>query len=840
METFRKFYFAISVIIIIHNSIFSQTGMLSGKVIDSDTHENLPGVNLIINELENRGAASDENGNFSMELPVGSYSVKASLIGYLPVVKTDLVIKSKSQFFLEIYLTATTLELEGIIVQADYFDKSTVNNNLSTVVLGVEEVRRSPGSMGDFQRILQAMPGVSFSNDQNNELLVRGGSPNENLTILDGMEIHSTNHYPNEFNSGGPINMINTELIQNVQFSTGGFISKFGDKLSSVMEIATREGTRNSGISGSANFGMAGIGAIAEGNINGGKGSWIFSVRKSYIDLIAGGFGLTAIPKYYDGQFKISYDLSQSHKISWSGIYGNDKIILEGVSDLELSEKKGATDSVDVSNIDVKQNQWASGISLKSFWSKNLFSDITFYANNYHNDILYNLDYTQRIFDVNGKLTDTKILDSRKFFQINSDNMESAIRANFSYVISPTHKIEFGGSLKFGSYRQNIFIDADTVRYDINQDGIFFPEDQSEPIIIVDATSIDMKLKLFDNNKSYFYLNDNLKLFDERLILNAGIRYDYFTYSKQGNLSPRFSASYYFIPRITSFNFSYGEFYQTQSYPTYGDRKEENINQFLKNTHSRHFVAGIEHILNDGLKINFEGYHKKYNDIPIEETFIHFNDRTFRSEKFLNIGEQTVYGLDFLIQQKLVKDIYGTFSFSRMWTEVNDPRIGYEGKVFKSDYDFPYVFTIIFGKQFLNARKTINELPFIIKYPSYLLPISDDMELSLRWRYASGKTYTKQIYTTSEQHRSGGITWTQGAWIPSSEINGERYEPYHRLDFAINSRFNFETWNIVFILSVQNVYNRKNIAGFQYNSDGTIENIYQFSLLPVAEIQVEF
>ncbi len=814
--------------------MFAQTGTLTGRVTDGTTKEPLVGANILINELENRGAATDAEGKFQIVLPVGSYSVRFSLIGYETVVKTDIVIKTNSSVTVEVALSPTSIQMDEVTVTADYFDKAVIDNNISAISLGVEEVRRSPGSMQDFQRILQGLAGVSFSNDQTNELLVRGGSPNENLTIFDNMELHSTNHYPNEFNSGGPINMINVELIQDIQFSTGGFIAKYGDKMSSAMTINTRDGITNRPFGGQANISMAGAGAILEGAIDGGRGSWLVSARKSYIKLIAKSFGLTAIPDYYDTQFKLMYRFSNKHKISWSGIYGNDKIFFEGLPDNVYAEKANQTDSIDAQIIDVRQNQWATGVTLNSVWSKNLYSLITLYANNYHNELDFGYDYTERKFDGEGNIVDSKVLNTRYVFKNKSDNLEAALKAQFGWSISKNNRLEFGGQLKFGGYKMDAFIDADTARYDTNGDGIH------ETIVIQPEANLNTNLKLFEQNKSYLFVNDRMKLFSDRLILNIGARFDYFDYSGAKNFSPRFSATYYFIPLITNINFAYGEYYQTQSYPTYGDRYGTEINRYLKNSHARHFVLGFEHILSDGLKLTVESYYKRYSDLPVAETFIHQSDPTFRSENKLNVGKQTVYGLDFMIQQKLVKDYYGTISFSRMWTEYEDPRIGHEGNTYVSDYDFPYVFNIIIGKRFKDARKTLNKLPWYIVFPTYILPISDDMEISLKWRYASGRPYTEMIYTTSEQHRTGGVAWTEGAWQSSGNVNGMRYPDYHRLDFAFNSRFNFDTWNLVINLSFQNVYNRKNIAMYQYNSDGTVDTIYQFSILPVLGLDVEF
>ncbi|MGD8778339.1 MAG: TonB-dependent receptor [Ignavibacteria bacterium] len=819
--------------IVISSYLFAQTGTLSGKVIDAKSQEALIGVNITVNEIESMGTATDEKGRFLIKLPVGSYSIKASIIGYTPVVKTDIIIRTGRETTIEIFLEQTSVEIDEIEVNADYFDETLIENNSSTVILGAEEVKRSPGSVQDFQRILQAMAGVSFSNDQNNELLVRGGSPNENLTVLDNIEIHSTNHYPNEYNSGGPINMVNVDLIKDIQFSTGGFISKYGDKLSSVMVVESREGTRTKGFASNVMLSMAGYGGVFEGQINNGKGSWLLSARKSYIDLIAGSVGLTAVPYYYDFQFKAVYDLSRKHKLSLVGIYGNDKINIEGEPEITNLSLAGKKDTVDVSNIDVKQYQFAAGLSLKSIWSDKFYSILTVSKNNYNSKVNVTNDFTERHYDNGGEVGDSKKLKTRYVFNETSDNGETALRSEFVLNLNKNYELNFGGSLKFIQFNEQLLVDDDTVRYDINMDGIF------DTTVVLAGNFINYDFDYFEHNKSYFYINNKFNLFNKKLEINLGLRYDQFTYSEQSNFGPRISASYKLIPGITSLNFAYGDYYQTQSLPLYGDRFQTDVNRKLKNTLARHYVAGIEHILEDGLKVNLEGYYKKYSNIPVNENFIYFNDRTSRSEKYLNIGEREIYGLDLLIQQKLVKDIYGTLAFSRMWTEEKDPRIGYEGETYISDYDFPYVVTLIVGKRFKDLRTKIDKTPFFIKFPSYLLPFSDDMEIGLRWRYASGKTYTPYEYVTNEQYRVGETQWTKGSWVSTNDINSARYPDYHRLDITLNSRYNFENWNLVIFLSIQNLYNRKNIAYYQYNSDGTRENIYQFQFLPVVGFEIE-
>lgn len=830
----KKIPFVLILFLILTNYMFAQKGLITGRVIDAKTEEALVGANVVVNELENVGAATNADGYFEIKVPVGSYSIKASLIGYKPVVKTDVIVKTNSETNVIIKMSETSVEMDEVTVSADYFDKSIIENDLSTVVLGAEEVRRSPGSAQDFQRILQGMAGVSFSTDQTNELLVRGGSPDENLTVFDNMEIHSTNHYPNQYNSGGPINMINVDLIRNIEFSTGGFISKYGDKLSSVIDIETREGTRNNIFDINANLSMAGYGAVMEGRINGGKGSWVFSARKSYINLIAGSFGLTAIPSYYDLQSKVTYDLSKKHKLSFSGIYGDDQIDIEGETDHTNRNKSNSVDSVDIENVDVNQYQYAAGLNLKSIWSDNFYSILTLYKTNYNNDFAVTNDYTARYYNDAGEVVKSEVLQRRDVYSEDSNIGQTSLKSEFVWNVLANNEINFGGAVKFQQYENNQNIDSDVVRYDLNRDGTF------DTTVTVQPAQLNYDFGYFDNYKSYFYVNDKLKLLNERLILNLGLHYDYFSYSEQDNLSPRFSASYYLVPSITSINLAYGEYYQTPPLPTFGDRYQSEVNRYLENSHARHYVLGFEHILSDGLKLNLEGYYKKYTDLPVSKNFVNFDNRRSRFEEQLTIGEKDAYGIDLLIQQKLVENYYGTISFSRMWSNYEDPRQGREDETYPSSYDFPYVITVIVGKRFDGLRSDLNDMPFFIKYPSMILPFSDDMEISLRWRYASGKPYTPQQYMTYEQHREGTSDWTDGWWVPSNEINSKRYPAYHRLDLAFNSRYNFSNWNLSIFLSIQNLYNRKNIAYYQYNSDETVDNVYQFAFMPVAGIEVEF
>lgn len=818
-------------------SVSAQTGLITGKITDSETHEALTGVNIIINELENTGTASDINGRFSLQVPVGSYSIKASMIGYRPAVKTDIIVSTGSEVNITIQLSGVSIGIGEVTVQADYFDKSVMENDVSTIILGPEEVKRSPGSSLDVQRILQGMAGVSFSSDRTNELIVRGGAPDENLVILDNMEIHSINHFPSEYNSGGAINMINIDLVRDMQFSTGGFISKYGDKLSSVMNISTREGTRNKQVDGNINLSLAGAGGVMEGSINNGKGAWLVSARNSFLSLFKDIIGKSGVPVYRDIYFKLAYDISQKHTITSSVIYGWDKLMEDDEPDDSNSSLAGKTDTTTLSYERIKQYQYAAGITLNSIWSKNLYSGLTVYYSNYH----FNINETERFissdYKDDGSIDQSNLLKESVVYNDEHDNGEAVIKGELVYNVDKTYELSFGGAVKLPGYRQKIYNRGDSTRYDIDRNGWNTPDD------IYKGSSSSVRhydIALFENVKNYAFVNNRIKFFNDRLIINLGLRYDYFSYSKRKNISPRFSASYSIIPGTGSVNFAYGDYYQSHIYPLYHDKYKTGVNKHLKNSRARHYLAGYEQVLNTGLKLSVETYYKEYSDIPVPEEFIHYEDRTFRSQRYISTGEKYSYGIDLLLQQKLVTDIFGTLAYSRMWSKFKDPRIGREGKEYSSDYEYPHVLTLIVGKRFSGLRDKLDNMPFYIKYPSYLIPFSNDMEISARWRYASGRVYTPKTYIRYEQDFEGDLRWRKGKWISTDEINSGRYPDYHRLDIAFSSRYNFPSWSLTAYLSIENIYNRKNILRYKFKSDGTIKKVYQFSIFPVVGMEIRF
>ena len=816
-------------------------GEISGQVVDGSTQQPLIGVNIIVVERPKVGAVSDEDGSFFIkDLEVGEYSLRAALIGYEPTVLTNVVVSTGRSAKVKVKLDENPVEIGEVEVKADYFSRAGSISPVSTIGLSGAEVARSPGSIQDMDRLMLSLPNVGNSSDESNELIVRGGAPDENLTVMDYIEIPSTNHYPNEFNSGGPINMVNVDLIEDVRFSTGGFPAQYGDKLSSVMDVTLREGDRKRAFESNTGFNFAGFSTVMEGGINDGKGSWIVSARRSLLETLNNltgitALGLTAIPKYYDTQFKIAYDLSSTQKFMASGIFGDDKILIKGDPNEENIQKAGITDSSSVQNVNVHTNQYAVGASLKSLWGNDGFSVLTLYSfgNRYNVDVTN--DFTLRSYDAVGKVTSSDLLNSENAF--NENNYESVLAGRYYlvYRLSESHEISAGAQYQTTwKFDGASTYQSDSLRYDLNRDGFFETYPPRFP-----SGDVQTHFGLGDAYKLSGYLSDKISLFP-KATLTAGLRYDYFSYSGHGSLAPRTSFSYELVPELTRLNFAYGEFYQVQPLPYYSDNRNIGYNRSLQNAHARHFVLGLEQVLDEGLKGSIEVYDKHYSNLAVSEQFIEsLAEPTFQSDKRVTVMDRRSRGIEFFLQQKQVKDYFGTVSYSYSTTVSDDPRVGMEGKTFLSDYDYPHILTVVFGKIVKGTRAWLDGS--ILKYPTRILPFSDDMEISFRFRYSSGKPYTPETFVTNQQVWIGNVAWSKGAWVNQSVgVNTARYPAYHRLDIQWISRYHMTGWNIVTYIAIQNVYNRDNIASYEYVSDGTIQTLHQFAFFPVGGVAFEF
>lgn len=750
-------------------------GEIIGLVRDQESHQPLVGTNILVIGTE-RGAASDENGRFRIhDVQPGTYSLKASIIGYKTLIRTDVVVTSgrKSQVVME--MSESILSLGEVTVRAEYFAKPQ-ELTTSARALSFEEVRRSPGSSGDVSRVVVSLPGVVSGSDMRNDLIVRGGSPAENLTLIDNIEIPNINHFATQGASGGPIGMVLTEVIRDVRFITGGFPAKFGDRLSSVMEIDLREGNREK-FEGSIDVNAAVAGFIGEGPL-GGRGSWLLTLRKSYLDMLIENFhfsGITVVPNFYDLQSKIVYDLDERNKFTFLALGGIDDVKFSGGEDQNYGSNP------DLSGIDRVKNdqyQYVIGGTWKRLWESRGYSFLT---------VSHNLNHY--FTDIDDSL-------GNKTYKNVSTEAEYSAKLDATFFLTKDGQLSFGTGGKLVEIQHRLFLKADTSRWAdrIRGTGIF--------------SSLDYD-KSIHSYKLWAYIQYTQWLFG-RVTITPGLRMDYFDYVDQGfSISPRLAVRYYLTDR-TSLNASYGIFFQT---PAYIWLTTDDRNRRLKPLRADHYTIGLEHLIQDDFQITIDLYRKEYKQYPVSgyiPSYILVNGGAsggaFIAGDLRSVGTGYVMGFEVFLQKKLTEDYYGTLSYAYSSARFK----ALDGIERPGAFDYRHVLTLIAGYK-----------------------ASKSLEFSLKWRYTGGNPYTPIDARLSVLYGREALDLTK--------INDARYPAYHRIDVRTDYRFALFSGEAVAYLDLQNAYNKKNIFYYAWNKKNQeIRTVYQWSILPVLGLTVEF
>ena len=767
-------------------------GKIGGQIIDARNLQPLPGATIMINGTD-RGTATDSDGNFLIEnVPAGSYNLTIRFLGYRTVRRSDVIVNPNRTTTLEIRMDEELIEGEELEVRGDFFERPR-DAIVSSHSMDFEEIRRSPGDLVDIQRAVQALPAVTSGSDQLNEIIVRGGNPGENLFVMDHIEIPNPNHFAVQGAGGGPINLLNSYMVREIDFYAGAFSARYGDKASSVMNISLRNGTRDR-LRGEGSLGMAGAGALFEGPVS-SNGSFIFSARRSYLDWIVPATGLTAIPNYYNTQGKLTLDLASNHTLLINGVYGSDNINIEGGD--QAGYGRGAE------NLDTNNSQYIAGATLRSLWSDRLFSFTTLSS--------VQNNYFVEVYDLPGRDV---------FFTNNSVETENTVKTDVTYLASKNIEVSFGASFKDVNFQYDLVNEADTL-FTYNQGredqvtGIFdiYPEYRVDEDVSSYKTSAYSQLTL-----------DLLRSFR----ITSGIRYDYFEYNDFSSLSPRLGFSY-FLNSDTSLNIAYGRHFQS---PAYNDLVANEANRNLDNKFTDQYVVGLEHIFREDLKFVVEAYFKEYDDVPVRQTLTTTDPLDFDDGTFLNAGSAEAKGIELFLQKKLINNFSGIVSYSYFESKAVDPR---NGTTYNWDYDHRNMLTLMSGYRFRFGGKgwyermkskwwfhTVSWFPF--------MP-SDEFEISLKFRYLGGRPFTPPVYRPELRE-----------WIvdETQSLNTERYPAYHRLDLRIDKWYSYQNWNFVIFFDLVNIYNNDNIWSYQYNDDGTVDEVLQFNTLPVGGVTIEF
>ncbi len=771
----------------------THAGTIKGTVIDESTQSPLIGVNIIIEGTE-LGCAADSGGKFLIQnIPSGIYNVQFTMMGYEKRKINRVVVNPERTTWLKVELKPTVIEGENVVVTAGFFQeaKDAVVSNRS---VNYEEIRSDPGSAADIQRVMQVLPAVVSGSDQNNEIIVRGGMPGENFFLMDHIEIPNPNHFGEQGIGGGPINMINAHMVQRIDFFAGAFPARYGDKASSVMDISLREGDRER-ITGHGFLGMSGAGMMIEGPLNRKKGSYILSASKSFLDLIISSFGMTAVPQYYNLQGKVVYDLNKNNTLILNGIYGNDKIHIE-----DSEEDTGYSGGSE--NVRSLSHQYAVGLTLCSLMGRKGFSLITASQTlNYWNlDVYYN----------NGV----------SYYINRSQEIERTLKVEITYLPLKKLDLNFGAQIKSIPFHIYRWAEEDTI---FVYDNSVVPPEKTEIFQTYDEFLSKIKKSTF--KAAGFW---QIKWTPHpNFTATLGLRTDYFDYTKNSIIDPRIGFSYQ-LDQTTSLNCAFGRHSQAPAYVQITAHPE---NSDLKHKYTQQVVLGVERLFREDIRGTLEVFYKDYDNVPIVQSSLSSDPYDRSYGRLVNKGKGFAKGIEFFLQKKHTKNYHFTLSYSWSVSKAYDPRFD---RPYNWDYDYSHVLTLVTGLHFnLHNKQWYRKFSKSLLYKcfAWILPLADQVEFGLRWRYLGGRPYTEPVYYSEFRE------WLVDETVT---INSQRYPPYHRLDFRIDRRFMFKGWNMVAFFDIMNVYGRDNIWRYSYNDDGTKEKVLQFQIFPVGGITIEF
>jgi hypothetical protein len=707
-------------------------------------------------------ATSDARGAFRIGgLRAGSYRLEILARDALPFTTDPINVRAGFDGTVEVRLSpADGLEQTLTVTAPAYQAPDEVKN--SGFVVAPREILKSAAALQDVSRYVQALPGVAIgTNDFRNDIIVRGGSPLENLFLVDNVEIPNINAFANFASAGGTVSLLDAALLQDVTFLTGGYPAPYVNRTSSVLQVTQREGSRTK-FGGRATVGFAGAGAILEGPINAGKGSWIVSARRTFLDLFTQDVGFGGVPVVYSFNAKAVYDLTSRDRV-WA-------VNLTGVDEIRL----GLTESTDlddeIANFDIRYDGWRSATGVN--WQRTFGSRGVGLFGVTHSQAKVGQqvkDLVAQAVPAPGVSPDDLIARSPVVYFEESRESETTLKYDLTVNLPFFESVQVGGSVK-------------TFQIDYLAESPYGNDTPYSPVPGIDSFNLDTRFRSY---QSGVYLQASKKV-ASRVKVTLGGRADHYDILSQVRFSPRAGVSV----RVTdalSWNASAGSYYQQ---PAFLFVSAFPGNDALVPWRADHFVTGVAWSPRSDLRVTAEVYRKSYTDYPAARdlpsvSLANIGD-TFDVREILfpltSAGEGYSEGLEFFVEKRLTSKVYGqgNLSFSRT------RHAGIDGVLRPGSFDYPLVFNLVGGYR-----------------------LSSAWEFSGRLSFLSGRPFTPYDEPVSTAQRRGVYDLTR--------VNAARAPDYGRVDLRVGRTFALNDRPLEIFLGVQNLTNRRNFASYSWN-----------------------
>ena len=735
---------------------------VKGTVIDKSSRQPLEFINVMIVGL-NKGGVTNAEGKFSIgQVPPGISRLQASAIGYKPHTTPEYILSTRD-LHIQIEMEENQTELEGVTVTASPFRRD-IESPVSLRIIGLQEIEKSPGANRDISRIVQSYPGVAFSPiGYRNDLIVRGGSPSENRFYLDGVEIPNINHFSTQGASGGPVGILNADLIREVNFYTGAFPTDKGNALSSVLDFKLRDGDmeRNSL---KATLGASEVSLASNGHL-GKKTSYLVSVRQSYLQFLFDMLGLPFLPTFTDAQFKLKTRFDARNELTVLGLGGIDKMKLNTKADDEDNEYI-------LSYLPkIQQETFTLGAVYRHYAGAHVQSVVA--SHSYLNN--RNTKYQQ-----NDESDPDHLM-----LRLRSTEQNTQLRLENSSSFR-NWKVTVGTSLDYSQYSNTTFQKVYTDR----------------------AQTFDYHTYLGIMRWGLFG-TVNYTSIDERFTASLGLRADANNYSAamkdlSDQLSPRLSLSYQ-LTEHWSLSGNAGLYYQLPPYTALGFK---NNNGLYANKYALRYMQvsqgsiGLNWRKGDTFEVSVEGFYKDYDKIPLSVAdgiplTCKGNDYgVIGNELLTSTAQGRSYGAELLLKWLIAKKLNLASSFTLFKSEYRTDK---ESEYIASAWDNRFIFNLR-GTYNLPRHWSVGMKVSCIGGAPYTPYDADKSSLVTAWN-AQGKPYYD--YT---------------------RYNEERLPAFTQVDIRIDKTFYLKRCMLGFYIDLQNIAGSKLKQADVLMSTGVIKN----------------
>jgi Outer membrane receptor proteins, mostly Fe transport len=762
---------ALLLILLIINGLCSYgqvTHTIRGSIIDKKTREPIPYTNVIIwNTII--GAQSDSLGNFTIsKVKPGTYRLQVSCIGYNPYISPEFLLSSKDKS-ITLELEENSKQLGEITVKATPFRKMA-ESPIAMRVIGFTEIEKSAGANRDISRVIQSFPGVASSPaGYRNDLIVKGGGPAENRYYIDGVEIPNINHFATQGASGGPVGIINAELIREADFYSGAFPAGKNNAMSSVLDFRLKDGSTEehnySFVLGSSDFGFNTDGHIGK------KVTYIASVRQSYLQFLFKALKLPFLPTFTDAQFKTKIRFDKKNELTILGLGAIDDMKLNTDTTGQSDANKYILATLPV----IRQNTFTLGAVYKHFAGKHVQTVVL---------------STNRLFNENIKyLNNDETSEANKILNYLSSEQETKLRVENSSLLN-NFRFVSGVNMEIASY------------YNRTNQQIFL-NNQAQNL------TYKTDLNLF---KYGLFGSLNYEQPEARFTASMGVRTDANSYSSEMNnplkqLSPRLSLSYQPI-RNFFINGNVGRYYQLPSYTVLGYKNNNGIlinraNQ-VKYIYSDQFVLGFEHRPANYIRLTLEGFYKKYNhgllsladSIPLSSKGNDYN--VLGTESVNSTARGRAYGLELLARWFGYKNLNVIAAYTYVRSEFKNPETN---QYIPSAWDNRHLFTLTGG---------------------YTLP--RNWSVGAKFRAVGGAPYTP--YDVDKSSLKSAWDAQNRPYPDYSKYNTLRLKTFTQLDIRVDKSYFFNKWMLGFYIDIQNAMNSQYKQAPVINSTGITDTTH--------------